>query len=268
MSEVKQPLLRLRDVCVSFGAVQALLDVNLELIPGEVLAIVGDNGAGKSTLVKVISGLLSPNTGVVEVDGKRQESWNPHRARSAGIETVYQDFALVEDLNVWRNYFLGNEIYRTAGPLRILKKREMKAICQANLFRIGLPGGLLADARAEVLSGGERQSLAIARAVHFGTRALVLDEPVAALAVRETERVFTSIRTAASSGLHVLYIDHNMTNVHAIADRIVFFRAGEISAIVSPETHTLVELLQLVQSPARHQPDVAVDQVPTRSEPQ
>jgi len=110
----------------------------------------------------------------------------------------------------------------------------MREICGVSLRNIGLPGGLLADARAEVLSGGERQSLAIARALHFGRKALVLDEPVAALAVRETDRVFTSIRTAASAGLHVLYIDHNMANVHAIADRIVFLKAGEVNVPGGP----------------------------------
>lgn len=245
------PLLRLRNVSVSYGAVTALRGVNLELLRGEVVALVGDNGAGKSTLVKVISGLQIPSRGSVEVDGKAAQSWNTQRSRAAGIETVYQDFALVEDLNVWRNFFLGNELCFQVGPLRIMKSNEMKRVCQASLYAIGLPGALLADARAEVLSGGERQSLAISRALRFGRRALILDEPVASLAVREMQRVFDSIRHAASAGVCVLYIDHNMANVYAIADRIVYIKAGKIQRILSPKEISLVELVDLVQGGVR-----------------
>lgn len=245
-SDPREPFLRLRDVHVSYGAVTALQGVGVDLVPGQVLALVGDNGAGKSTLVKVISGLRSPDRGTVELQGVRQRPWNPHKAREAGIETVHQDFALVDDLNLWRNFFLGNELCRRVGPLRVLRRREMARICQARLKDIGLPGGLLDQARAESLSGGERQSLAIARALYFGKKVLVLDEPVASLAVREANRVYDAIRTAASAGLPVLYIDHNMANVHAIADRVVLLRAGKIAAEVSPQTVSLAELLQLV----------------------
>jgi simple sugar transport system ATP-binding protein len=240
-------VVEMKDVRLSYGAVRALDGVSLELAAGEVLALVGDNGAGKSSLVKVITGYARPTGGELLIGGERVDTWSPVKARSVGVEVVYQDLALVEDINLWRNFFLANELHKKWGPFRTLDRKQMMNICSACLSEIGLGRSLSVKARAEVLSGGERQALAIMRAVHFGRIALLLDEPVAALATRETRRVFNSIQEAKARGLGIVYVDHNMAHVRAIADRIAIVDAGRIRTVVKREEVTLADLVSLVE---------------------
>mgnify|MGYP000536508459 CR=1 FL=1 len=240
------PVIELANVTMDFGTVKALERVSMSVAPGEVVGLVGDNGAGKSTLVKVITGYHSPTSGRLTFDGREVRFNSPAAARALGIEMVYQDLAIVNELSMWRNFFLGKEIRRRIGPFAILKTNEMRHICFSELQAIGLTGLRSANEPASVLSGGERQSLAICRAVHFGARLLLLDEPTAALSVRETQSVFRAVDAARKRGLGVIYIDHNLAHVHPIADRIVFLEHGRIHAVLRPMETTLQELVELV----------------------
>ncbi len=242
------PVIALEEARVVYGTVCALDGVTLTVEPGEVLGIVGDNGAGKSTLLKVITGFATLTSGKLQIDGRVITAWDPRKARESGIEIVYQDLALVEDLSLWRNFFLGKELKRRIGPFQVLAKSKMRNICAENLNEIGLTRVASVDVRAGLLSGGERQALAITRAMHFGARALLLDEPTAALAVRETQRVFHAIAEAKSRNLGIVYVDHNMAHVHPIADRIAVIRHGKVAAVLRREEVTLAELLELVSA--------------------
>lgn len=240
------PIVEMDHVGVSYGTVEALRDITFGFHAGEVVGVVGDNGAGKSTLLKVITGFATPTSGKLRIEGHDIGVWNPRKAREHGIEIVYQDLALVEDLSLWRNFFLGKELKWGRLSVGILAAHQMREICARMLTQIGLTRINSVDVRASLLSGGERQSLAITRAVYFGAKALLLDEPTAALAVRETQRVFRSIKEAKDRGLAIIYVDHNMAHVHPLADRIVVIRHGRISAVLDRNEVTLAELLELV----------------------
>ena len=225
------PMVELRSVSKSFGATHALDDVSFALGRGEVVGLVGDNGAGKSTIVKLITGYYAPTRGQIKFDGHPVKFSSPAQARSLGIEAVFQDLALINEMSLWRNFFLGKEIHSPPRlPFGILRKKAMRRICQASLEAMGLTRVHSADGPASELSGGEKQSLAITRAVHFGARVLLLDEPTASLSVRETENVFETIRSARDQGLSILYIDHNMAHVLPVADRIVVVEHGHVTA--------------------------------------
>lgn len=244
---VSQPdVLGLQGICKRFGRVEVLQGVDLSVAAGEVVGLVGDNGAGKSTLVKIISGYVRPTSGSMYVRGRQVSFTSPKNARRVGIETVYQDLAIVKDLNLWRNFFLGSELVRRVFPFRILKQREMKRICEQQLRDLGLTSVRTVDEMALALSGGERQTLAITRAIYFQSQILVLDEPVAALSVRETRRVMEEIKRAKGEGLGIVYIDHNMHHVLPVADRIAIMQHGRISAIVRPGETTADELGDIV----------------------
>lgn len=265
----RAPVIELSEVTMDFGTVKALEHASLSVAPGEVVGLVGDNGAGKSTLVKIITGYHSPTSGRLDFDGRPVRFNSPAAAREVGIEMVYQDLAIVNELSLWRNFFLGKEMRRRLGPFAILNKNEMRRICFAELQAIGLTGLRSANEPASVLSGGERQSLAIGRAVYFGARLLLLDEPTAALSVRETQSVFRAVNAARERGLGVIYIDHNLAHVHPIADRIVFLEHGRIQAVLRPTETTLQELVELVAR--RPQPaaaaTVSTDEPAVRREP-
>lgn len=246
VTETQDPVVNLTGISQKFGRVTVLREVDLALFPGEVVGMVGDNGAGKSTLVKIISGYNRPTSGTMTVRGKDVAFRSPREARAAGIETVYQDLAIIDDLSLWRNFFLGREL--SFGPrfLRILKRGEMRRICAEHLDDIGLVSVRSPDQLAKTMSGGERQSLAISRATHFESVLLILDEPVAALSVRETRRVLEMIERARSRGLSVLYIDHNMSHVQPVADRIVVIEHGKIAQVIKRGDATVGELSDLV----------------------
>ena len=239
-------VLVLQDIRKRFGRVEVLQGVNLSVKPGEVVGLVGDNGAGKSTLVKIISGYMRPTSGTMRVAGRNVSFASPKEARKNGIETVYQDLAIVKDMNLWRNFFLGNEILKWRFPMAVLNRKEMKRICSEHLSDLGLTSVRTVDELALTLSGGERQTLAITRAVHFQSRVLVLDEPVAALSVRETRRVMEEIQRAKQEGLGVVYIDHNMNHVLPVADRVAVMRHGQLTTIDNPSNLTAEQLADIV----------------------
>lgn len=247
-TEAAEPLIELIDVTMSFGALRALDSVNLRVLPGEVVGLLGDNGAGKSTLMKVVTGYHQPSSGTIRVLGEERTFSSPAAARELGIETVYQDLALIDELSVWRNFFLGKELRRRIGPVSLLRRAEMRRIAEDELAQIGIRRIRSTDQRVLGLSGGERQSLAIIRAVFFGARVLLLDEPTAALSVRETARVFAAIRAAKDAGHGVLYIDHNISHLHAIVDRVVILERGRVAGDLRREETSVEELVQLLGS--------------------
>lgn len=243
---IRTPLIELCDVSMEFGGLRALDSVNLSVSPGEVVGLLGDNGAGKSTLMKVITGYHQPTSGVIRVFGVERRFASPAEARELGIETVYQDLALIDELSLWRNFFLGKELRRRIGPVSVLRRKEMRKVAEAELAKIGIRRVRTSEQRVLGLSGGERQSLSIIRAVHFGARVLLLDEPTAALSVRETARVFGAIRAAKDAGHGVLYIDHNISHLHSIVDRIVVLERGRIAGDMKREDTTVEALVQLL----------------------
>lgn len=221
------PLLRLKGVGKRFGAVTALAAVDLEVQAGEVVALVGDNGAGKSTLVKAISGVHPPDSGRILIDGELVRIASPAAATAHGIATVYQDLALCENLDVVANLFLGRELARAplAGRLRRLSDEDMEARAGEILRGLSVTIPSL-DRPVAALSGGQRQSVAVARAVLWGSRLVLLDEPTAALGVEQTALVLQLIDTLRQRGLGVLVISHNLADVFSVADRIAVLRLG------------------------------------------
>jgi simple sugar transport system ATP-binding protein len=239
-------ILSLRNVTLSFGNVVAIQDVVFDVAPGEIVGLVGDNGAGKSTLVKVMNGFYSPSRGDIEFMGRPVTFASPRAARSAGIETVYQDLALIPPLSLWRNFFLGREARIGRKPLRILDKKRMRQTTMDNLREMGLTRLRSPDEPVDILSGGERQALAIARARYFGGTLLILDEPTSALSVKETEKVSEAVQIARSDGLGVVIIDHNIAHVHRICDRIVVMESGRVFRSAQRHEVTAEEVADLV----------------------
>jgi simple sugar transport system ATP-binding protein len=241
-----QPVFELRSVSHSYGRNNVVFDVNLSVWPGEVVGLVGDNGAGKSTLLKIFAGYQQPTSGTLRFMGKDVHFHSPAAARAMGIEAVYQDLAIVDQLSLWRNFFLGNELVRTVGPLRVLLRRRMRYEAEVAIAELGLTRIRSAEEPVWTLSGGERQSVAITRAMHFGAKLLLLDEPTAALSVRETRNVLRSIGRAREHGLGVLYIDHNMSHVLPVSDRIVLLELGRVVRIIDRGEVSVEQLQELV----------------------
>jgi len=236
-----------------YGHVTALAGTDLELRAGEVLAIVGDNGAGKSTLIKVLCGAVVPDAGKVLLDGKPVHFRSPLDARRLGIETVYQDLAVAPALDIATNLFLGREV-RRSGPLgswfRLLDKGRMRREAQREMdeLKFHLPS---IDSAVEKLSGGQRQGVAVARAAIFARRLVIMDEPTAALGVRESGQVLNLIRTIRDRGLPVILISHDMPHVFEVADRIQIMRLGRRAALTTPQRHTMSEVVAIMTGAAR-----------------
>ena len=232
----------------SFGQVVALDGADFELYPGEILAIIGDNGAGKSTLIKVLSGAFQPDDGEILLDGEHVRFRSPLDARRVGIETVYQDLAVAPALDIAANIFLGREL-RRGGPagrlLRALDKRTMRreAARHFSELKIGIPS---IGQAVENLSGGQRQGVAVARAAAWGRRLVIMDEPTAALGVKETRQVLDLIRRVRERGLPVILISHDMPHVFELADRIQIMRLGKRVAVVTPQTHSMPEAVAIM----------------------
>ena len=229
-------LLRLEDISMRYGVVQALDGVNFSVRPGEIVALLGDNGAGKSTLIKIISGGLKPTTGRYFFEGVERHFSSPKEVKALGIETVYQDLSICANVDVAANFFMGRELVSRVLGVPILRDREMRAITAEVLKRAGtrIPSGRV---NAEHLSRGQRQAIELNRFVHGGGKLVVLDEPFAALGVEQVRRSLDTIISVRDRGVAVLIITHNMSHAFQIASRIVVMRQGRISGdIVAAET--------------------------------
>jgi simple sugar transport system ATP-binding protein len=223
-----KPLLALRAVAKSYGAVEALRGVDLEIHAGDVLALCGDNGAGKSSLIKILSGAHAPDSGAIEIEGIAARFSSPHDALDRGIATIYQELAVAPRLSVAENVFLGSELTRAPLGLRfvsVLDKKRMREDALGYLKRLGID---LGDATRPVerLSGGQRQAVAIARALRWNARVVIMDEPTAALGVAETALVLDLIRRLKAEGRTVILVSHNMADVAAVATRVAILKAG------------------------------------------
>jgi simple sugar transport system ATP-binding protein len=224
------PTLELRNVSKAFSGFQVLRDVSLKVEGGKTLALVGDNGAGKSTLIKILSGVHRPDSGKFLFNGEELNLRSPREARQLGIATVYQDLALINTLSIARNFFLGAEIKYGVGPLRLLNMAAMRARTEEYLSTVGVTRLRSPDEVVAVLSGGERQAIAIARAMYFGAKLIILDEPTSALSVRETRSVLDFVRQANERGITAVVISHNIHHVLPISDVIVALHQGEVAA--------------------------------------
>ncbi|MGI9824745.1 ATP-binding cassette domain-containing protein [Agromyces sp. Marseille-Q5079] len=249
----REPILRARRLVKTFGRVVGLDGVSLELYPGEVLAIIGDNGAGKSTLIKCLTGAEIPDEGEMWLEGRPVSFKRPQDARDAGIETVYQNLAVSPALDVASNLFLGREL-RKKGVLgsvfRIVDQKGMRQRAREELRALGISTLQDVTVPVENLSGGQRQAVAVARAAAFGSRVVVLDEPTAALGVRESNQVLELIRQLRERGIPVILISHNMPHVFDVADRIHIQRLGKRAATITPQSHSMTDAVAIMTGAA------------------
>jgi len=240
-------IVRMEGVQKYFGAIQALRDVNLRVGRNEVVGLIGDNGAGKSTLIKVMTGVMPPTSGRLFIRDKEVDpaDYSVRRAHDLSIETVYQDRSLADKQPLWRNFFVGRQITNRFGFIDIKKQ---KAIAEDILLNaIGFRGvGITVDSTVSQLSGGERQGIAIGRAMHYDADLIVLDEPTAALAVKEVRKVLEFVGKIRSSGRACVYIEHNLAHVHEVADRLVVLDRGAVVAEIQPEDMTVAELTEFL----------------------
>ncbi len=244
MSEAA-PLLEVRNVDKYFGSVNALREINLQVNAGEVTCVLGDNGAGKSTLIKILSGVHQPDKGEVLIDGQPVRFSGPRDARALGIATVFQDLATIPLMSVWRNFFLGNEPTKGVGPLRRLDVQRAQRIMLEEMAKMGIE---VREPNQPVgtLSGGERQAVAIARAVYFGARVLILDEPTSALGVRQSGIVLKYIVQARSMGRGVIFITHNPHHAYPVGDRFVLLRRGRVFGSYMKAETTIDQLTSMM----------------------
>ena len=244
--DTRTAVLRLKNVSKHFGSIVAVDDVSMDIYPGEVVGLVGDNGAGKSTLVKLVAGVHQPTHGSIEIDGEEVELTQPEIARRLGIETVYQDLALVNELKVDGNLFLGREPTRGGFLGKLLGVLDLPGMHKQGKnaleeLHVRIPA-LSASVRR--MSGGQRQGVAIARAVHWGSKMLMLDEPTAALGKEQSEEVQNIIRSMRKRDIPVLVISHNLPDIFAIVDRIVVMRHGQIALNAKIEDTNMAEVVE------------------------
>jgi simple sugar transport system ATP-binding protein len=243
MDSSANPIIQLSNVGKSYGNISALKDVSLAVRQGEVTCILGDNGAGKSTLISIIAGLITHDQGTYAVDGKAMHFNSPRQALDLGISAVYQTLALVPLLSVWRNFYLGSELMCGAGPVKRLDVKRMQETAAEELSRMGIN---IPDLEQPVgtLSGGQRQVVAIARAVHFGARVLILDEPTAALGVTQSGIVLRFIATAArEQGVGVIFITHNPHHAYMVGDHFMVLSRGEVELDTPRSNLSLEDLM-------------------------
>jgi simple sugar transport system ATP-binding protein len=220
-----EPLIEMTDVGKTYGAIRALSGINLSVGAGEVTCVLGDNGAGKSTLIKIMSGLHGHSEGTLKVDGQEVHFSSPRESLDHGIATVYQDLAVVSLMEVWRNFFLGSEMTAGKWPLAPMKIKEMREIADTELKKMGIT---VKDINQPIgtLSGGQRQCVAIARAVYFGARVLILDEPTAALGVKQSGVVLKYTAAARDAGLGVVFITHNPHHAYLVGNHFIILKLG------------------------------------------
>ena len=242
MSTTVEPILTTRNLVKRYGRVTALDHCDFDLYPNEILAVIGDNGAGKSTLIKAICGAVAPDEGEIRLDGKAVHFKSPLEARNAGIETVYQNLALSPALSIADNMFMGREIRKPGFLGSVLKKLDHKAmekIARDKLTELGLMTIQNIGQAVETLSGGQRQGVAVARAAAFGSKVVIMDEPTAALGVKESRRVLELILDVKRRGLPIVLISHNMPHVFEVADRIHVHRLGKRLCVINPKDFTM-----------------------------
>jgi len=249
MQEQQDIILQANGLSKRFGHVVALDQCDFELRKGEILAVIGDNGAGKSTMIKAISGALQPDAGEIFLNNEKVNFKSPMEARKAGIETVYQNLALSPALSIANNMFLGREIQRNdifGKVFRLLDRRSMEKQSREMLSELGLMTIQNIGQAAETLSGGQRQGIAVARAVAFGSKVIIMDEPTAALGVKESRRVLDLIQDVRSRGIPIVLISHNMPHVFEVADRIHVHRLGKRLCVIDPKDHTMSDAVALM----------------------
>ena len=250
MSDARPPLVEMRGMSISFGGVRAVDDVSLDLLGGEVVGLLGHNGAGKSTLIKMLSGAYRPDAGEIRIDGRPATINSPRDARRFGIETIYQTLALADHLTAAGNLFLGRELLTRLG---FVDDGAMQAETRRVMARLA-PGFAGFDVPVRALSGGQRQAIAIARAVHFDARILVMDEPTAALGIEETRMVADLIRGLKADGLGILLISHDIREVLALCDRVSVMKNGRLVGTVRTAEvgeEDLLGMILLGRPPAR-----------------
>lgn len=243
------PVLTATNLLKTYGKVVALDHADFALYPGEVLAVIGDNGAGKSTLIKCLSGAEIPNSGTMELNGQPIHFKRPIEARAAGIETVYQTLAVAPSLDIATNLFLGRE-ERKSGPLgsvlRMLDHSGMRNKAKSQMTSLGIGTLQNMSQAVETLSGGQRQAVSVARAAAFGSRVIILDEPTAALGVRESAQVLKLIQSLRDQGMPVILISHNMPQVFEVADRIHVQRLGKRAAVITPKSVSITDVVAIM----------------------
>lgn len=256
----QEPILTARGLVKRYGRVTALDNADFDLYPGEILAVIGDNGAGKSSLIKAISGAAAPDEGEIRLAGKPVAFKSPMEAREAGIETVYQNLALSPALSIADNMFLGREIRKPGflGQwLRMLDRPAMEKRARDKLTELGLMTIQNISQAVETLSGGQRQGVAVARAAAFGSRVVIMDEPTAALGVKESRRVLELILDVKKRGLPIVLISHNMPHVFEVADRIHIHRLGRRLCVIDPKQYTMSDAVAFMTG-AKAPPEAAL----------
>jgi simple sugar transport system ATP-binding protein len=243
------PRLELRHIDKHFGGVHVLRDVSMRLDAGEVVGLLGDNGAGKSTLIKIVTGVHQPDGGEIRFNGEVVTGLNVQKARALGVETVYQERALAEQLPLWRNIFMGRVL---AGRLGFLKVREMRALTERLMGEsMGFTSAVLTpETEVTGLSGGERQGLAIVRALYFEADTIILDEPTMGLSLKETEKLLHFVDGIRDAGKSSIFIDHNIFHVYSVADRIVVLDRGKVAGEFPTSRYTLNELMDIMREVA------------------
>jgi fructose transport system ATP-binding protein len=253
-----KPMLESEGLVKTYGRVVALDGADFALYPGEVLAVIGDNGAGKSTLIKCLSGAEIPDDGIMRLDGEAIQFRKPIEARVAGIETVYQTLAVAPALDIATNLFLGREL-RKPGPLgsvfRMLEGGGMRKLAKQQMMALGIGTLQNMGQAVETLSGGQRQAVAVARAAAFGSKVIILDEPTAALGVRESAQVLRLIESLRERGMPVILISHNMPQVFEVADRIHVQRLGRRAAVITPQSVSITDVVAIMTGALRVDPD-------------
>ncbi len=245
MSEASIPLVEVQEISKYFGSVIAIKDVSMDVYPGEVMCLLGDNGAGKSTLIKCLSGVFPPDEGCIRLEGEETAFRSPREALGRGIATVYQDLAMIPLMSISRNFFLGNEPTTGWGPFQRFNIEYADRVTREELANMGIH---IRDPRQPVgtLSGGERQSVAIARAVHFGAKLLILDEPTSALGVKEAGIVLRYVARARAQGVGVIFISHNVHHAYPLADRFTILNRGQSFGTFEKAEVTREEVLDMM----------------------
>ena len=242
------PIVKMRDIEKRYGHVSALRGMSLDLYKGEAVGIVGDNGAGKSTLVKILCGAIQATSGEIQLEGKSVDFRSPHEARLAGIEIVYQDLAVIGHLTVTQNVFLGREETRNLLGIRLLDNRKMDRATRKLITVLDPSLENRTRVTVDSLSGGQKQSVAVARAMAFGPKVMILDEPTAALSVEKIERMLTLIQTLKESGLAVILISHRLQDIMTVCDRVVVMKSGAMVRDLNVRTTDIDEIVKLMVS--------------------